>query len=717
MTLDIPAPIPTPHGWGVEISCGALTLRQTEPFGVELAGEPAETRSIGYQRIEKNDDGFTGYARLAIAAECELTVVDDWRAGASGAELSRAVRVHGTADAAFSTAIMVGVDRPERWSGVEPFSPGVAYGDSERVAERSLAGLPARLSGVRTILIREDRMAAPLFALRYPSGDWFGVLHPEPQGDTTRDDGVAEDGGETLVSDRFRFASLGGRERDEQLEAGLCFPGTEGEYTYSSGGLPLKQLPRWRRRYHPALDGTDQHYLVEFRGGSAATTPDFYRDAWRWAWSRFEPRVATADVARVVRDSAAVLAGQVRTTAGKTGIALEADAVNPVRSDEDSSAVMGFVGANTDAGYLLIRVADSGTTAEKPYRRLGEDILDTFAALQVDPPEGEGFDTATGEPTTYRRYLDRPAVYSRSLAEGALAMLDAVAWERRRGRDRANWLAWATRVGDWLRTVQHDDGGIPRAWEAETGRPLDGSTSASYVVVPLLTALFAATGDPDYREAAERAALFVWNTVGITGSYAGATLDNPDVVDKEAAVLAAEGFLALFHATGERNWLDRAESAAAIAETWIYIWNVPMPADADDSALHWKKNVPTIGHQLIASGVSMTDGFLAVNSALFARLFEDTGNAHWLEVARLVLHGSTSMLASRERPFDLRGPGWQQEHWSFAPRRGFGLNRRWLPWVPVAHVRGIHRVEDLGPALAALVLTDDGERPAGADSD
>jgi hypothetical protein len=203
--------------------------------------------------------------------------------------------------------------------------------------------------------------------------------------------------------------------------------------------------------------------------------------------------------------------------------------------------------------------------------------------------------------------------------------------------------------------------------------------------------------------AAERAAEFVWQRFG-DGSYTGATLDNPDVVDKEAAILAAEAFLALAEATDDAVWLTRAASAASVAASWIYLWNVPMPVDADVAGIHWKPGVPTTGLQLIASGVSMVDGFLSVNASVFARLWQRTGDGHWLDVARIVTHGTCPMFATAAHPHDLRGLGWQQEHWSLAPRRGYGLNRRWLTWVPVAHVRGVQRLEDLGPEVARAVL-------------
>jgi hypothetical protein len=176
------------------------------------------------------------------------------------------------------------------------------------------------------------------------------------------------------------------------------------------------------------------------------------------------------------------------------------------------------------------------------------------------------------------------------------------------------------------------------------------------------------------------------------------------MVDKEAAVLSLEGYLELYEATGQRHWLDRAVIAGSMAETWIYIWNVPMPVDADDDELEWKRGVPTIGQQLIAVGVSMVDAFLAMNAAAFARLARATGDDHFLDVARCVTWGTKAMLALPGRSFDLHAPGWQQEHWSFAPRRGFGLNRNWLPWVSVANASGILRLMDLEQELRQRVL-------------
>ena len=69
-------------------------------------------------------------------------------------------------------------------------------------------------------------------------------------------------------------------------------------------------------------------------------------------------------------------------------------------------------------------------------------------------------------------------------------------------------------------------------------------------------------------------------------------------------MLSMEAYLSLYDSTREAKWLERTKAAADFAESWIWIWNVPMPEDADNAKLHYKKGVPTIGVQGITAAVS-----------------------------------------------------------------------------------------------------------------
>jgi hypothetical protein len=211
------------------------------------------------------------------------------------------------------------------------------------------------------------------------------------------------------------------------------------------------------------------------------------------------------------------------------------------------------------------------------------------------------------------------------------------------------------------------------------------------------------TGYAAYKQSAIRAAEYIWKNFGIRGLFVGGASDNPNITDKEAGMLSMEAFLSLYESTKESKWLEYAATAANYAESWIWIWNVPMPLDADDAQLHWKKGVPTIGLQGISAlGAGGADEYLDWAVPSYAKMYKYIGDAHYLDVAKILLHDTKSMVALPGRQYDMRGIGWQQENFRLGPGgpgRGVGGHRFWLPWVSANHLYGINGLEEFDPAL------------------
>ena len=124
--------------------------------------------------------------------------------------------------------------------------------------------------------------------------------------------------------------------------------------------------------------------------------------------------------------------------------------------------------------------------------------------------------------------------------------------------------------------------------------------------------------------------------------------------------------------------------------------------------MHWKKGLPTTGLQLIASGHSLVDMYMTFDVDEFAKLYALTQDEHYLDVARLLMHGTKTMISLPDRLFDLGEDGWQQEHWSVAPPRGYGIHRLWLPWVTTSHLAGIYDLKDFDAALYRRLVQVDG---------
>jgi hypothetical protein len=276
-------------------------------------------------------------------------------------------------------------------------------------------------------------------------------------------------------------------------------------------------------------------------------------------------------------------------------------------------------------------------------------------------------------------------------------MVDLIRRERARGRQHQEWFNWVNGYCGWLVTKQRDDGSFPGGYQGGIGEATGNSGVTSYAPVPVLVRMTEETGDRKYLNSAIRAADYIWANFGSKCVFLGAT--GSEVADKESGMLSMEAFLALYENTHDAKWLERAQAAGSYAESWIWIWNVPMPIGATYE-LGWKPGVPTIGVNGIGSNdIGGVDDYLDWAVPSYAKLYLYTKDEHYLDVARVLLHGTKAMLALPGRAYDLKGPGWQQEHWRMGPIRGIGAHRTWLPWISVNHLHGITGLEDLDKDL------------------
>jgi hypothetical protein len=687
---------------GIAITgAGSASAEQSKPVQLEFyrpSGQ-IEQKSSGYETFKISHGKVFGVASVTGPGGSRFHFKDEWSIRGSTVELSRTVNVSGASSGGFLSSITLSHPEVHSRSEVDYFAPGMIYGGTAHLSAAAIGGrLIYQRDGQGQVRIREDRLPAPLFGIRFVDGSALTVLDPAPNGETTAADSHDTEV-QTMVDDRFRFGAIGAALDDGHHSEGFWFPGSEGEVTYRGNTYPGGQVHEWRRRYHPIRDGLVQQYRVDFRFSTSEPFPTYLKNAWRWAYSILNPPVTFQDIPAARRSITDVLASQVETRGDRAGIPNFVPSVPTSNRGPSLDAIMGFTGKNLEAAEFLLADAqvDSDKQRAEKDRKLGLAIFASFLRLRLNPPVGEGFDIETGEPA-----LAIPGdhcVFLRSFGDDMKATLRAYRREHARGLDHKQWLKWADEFGVWLLTQQNAEGGFPRSWKPVTGQVADPSPKSSYNPIPFLVLLSQETADPKYLHAAERAADFTWTQGQSSSQFVGGTIDNPDVLDKEAGTLSTEAYLALYEATHDSKWLGRARAAADYAETWIYMWNVPMPADADKRLLHWKEGVPTYGTQLIASGHSLVDEYMSYDVDEYAKLGRWTGDVHYLAIAKLLLHDTKNMLAVPGRTFDLKGPGWEQEHFSFAPVRGFGLHRLWLPWVATSQLNGIFELMDFDLAL------------------
>jgi hypothetical protein len=748
--------------WGIEISGAAVPgLTQQKPAQIEVyrGGENVRQLATGYQSLQQEPGAVVARAKVAGGGEAAFAVEDRWKVSGAMLSLSRKVSVTGAENnAGFYSAIRFVTEPKLAWTDADYMAPGLLYGEPHTSASAPGGSLYYR---AKRFSIREDYLPAPIFALSFRDGNWAAVMDMAPRGDTTQEETTAR-AATPLIDERFQFGALGAREIPEGgVELGFWLPGTTDEFSgggFGGGRGAASATPVVRRRYHPVKAGFSQSYQVGFRFGQGASFRGMEREAWRWAWQTLKPKVTPVDVEVARRTLTDHLADRVLTVEDRAGIPFVIDAVSgkpgsfrpalmlmsrapsaapggppnaapggPPRAagaafdtedlakwaksvgiDMDPKAaelelwpkiIMGFCGKNVEVAdqLLLESDRDPGPRGQR-MRKLGLTIIDSLIRIvPMSPaPAGEGFDIRTGKASAVR---GEPAFSLRATAEDLRIMVDLYRRERARGRQHPEWFNWVKSYSDWLLTQQREDGSFPSSWQGGTGAVRGTSSVTTYTPVPLLVKMSEETGDKKYLNSATRAADYIWVNFGSRCVFLGAT--GGEVADKESGMLSLEAFLALYENTKEPKWLERARTAGDYTESWIWIWNVPMPLDAKDSELAWKRGVPTVGVQGIGSNVAgHVDQYLDWAVPSYARLYKYTKDEHYLDVARVLLHGTKAMLALPGRTYDLLGPGWQQEHWRMGPGvRGIGAHRTWLPWVSVNHLHGITGLEELDKAL------------------
>lgn len=694
-------------GWSINVhSSGSLELSQQESARVEVSDGSVENvheLNAAYSQVSRTPDGVEASATVHNGAAVSFIIRDLWQLHDDVLSVQRTVTVQGSASGGFSSAIVFFAPKLG-WDDASYLAPGVLYADPTYDGERSPGG--TLLYAAHHLSLREDILPAPLLGIYLHDGASIAMLDPAPRGDTTEAESKLAQ--PDMTDARFQFGSLRvSQPPGAPLQFGFQYPGSVQGYFADHGNAPV-----FIRRYHPIQSGFSQSYRVDFRLAHNPSFRSFSRDAWRWSWNTLKPPIHEIDIPSVRRVLTDHLAAQVTEINGHTGVPFVRSTMDDTHNWNWTMIAMGFVGKDLDCADALLREGDRDPSPRGEHMRaLGLAMIATMIkGLPTVPLPATGIDLTTGEPWDHI-WL---APWLRNATEDMRVLMLAYRREAKLGRPHPEWLGWVRQYCDWLIQQQRPDGSFPRRWKPASNKAAEPSGTASYNAVPVLVLMSEVTGDGKYRASAIRAADYTWTEYGSRGLFIGGASDNPNITDKEAGLLSLEAFLALYEDSHDSKWLDRAEAAGDFAESWIWIWNLPMPADADNALLNWKRGVSTVGLQgITALHAGGADEYLDCAVALYARLYNYTHDSHYLEVTRLLLHDTKSMVALPGRLYDMRGPGWQQENFGLGPGprgRGVGSHRLWLPWISANHLHGINALEEYDPALFQRLTTGAAQR-------
>ena len=663
---------------GLQVQSSGAVFVQPAPLAVEVVDAQGAAKWLtgGYQFVTAEGKSFRASGELTSPNGTRFHVTDTYEAlpKLGAFTLTRQVDIAVAGDAGFSSRFSLTPRTTTAMANCDFFAPGVWYKDNAHVPPKALA---SHLTD-KYFLFREDRLPLPLIMQRDKRAGVTLLLAHLGGNPTTF---AGENGLPRLLDARLGFGSLGivNTVRPSPM---FQFPGTEGERTYIHGSSLTGN--RWAFRSHPVQAGFLQRYRLLIQISRTTDFPSAVRRSWQTVYDLQNPPVIKANLAKVYRDGLSLLGTYCRAYHGVPGVPFAASVPDGVVAD--TSSQMGFVGQALPAAWLLLQ--ESWKSGDADAQARASAIVDFWAGNSLTPSgmPRTWYDIQPDGTVTWRDYH----TFLRVASDGMDGALQAWNTLHIAGRDKPEWLAFCRRYGDWLVEAQNADGSYFRAYDVD-GKPVELSTDTTDHPIRFLVDLYKATGDVHYRAAALRAGAFCLHSVHDAYAYVGGTPDNPNVLDKEGGMMALDAFLSLYDISQDKRWLVAATQAASYSETWVYCWNIPMP-DGDPKIV-FPKNRTTYGLSLIATGHSGADTYMASAPFLFYRLFLLTGQRHFRDMARFLLHDTKQML-DWDGTLGYAYPGLQTEALSLAPSRGHGTTH-WLPWLTVAQIEPLVRLRDV----------------------
>jgi len=638
-----------------------------------------------YETIARTDrDHLVGKGILTTSNGSQFAFTDHFTGlGESGSfRLQRTVHVvHADpADIGFSSRFGFETAEEASLADLMLFAPGIWYGRNE--GARGI-GSPERQARDSIFLFRESRCPAPFFMAQVARhGIHVSLAQNNPDSVTsfTGDDFLP------LINDiRIQEGSFGLR-KSSRPEIFYQFPASEGEHTYITGSADA-----WARRSHPVTAGTQHTYDLIIRLDQDADYLTAMRNTWLYFYDYYDPTVVTANLDDAYTQGMDLLF-DLAVPRGPRGVPGIPFCVYVNSGEvENPSYQMGFIGMQHAAAFQLVR---HGRNNEQPeYVKRGSDIIQFWVDHSFLKESHRLPSTWYAGGWGDRWEEDKYKSFLRNVAEGTFDILCAYELESRYGEPHPDWLAYCQRFADWLLESQSEDGSWNNRYSLEGTPVLDNgpAPSGSLFPVPLLLKLHSLTGKQAYLDAALKAGEFGYREFYVKGVYRGGAVDNPNVMDKEAAMMSFRSFLNLYESTKEDRWLEAAKSAALFSETWTYIWDVPIPsAFYEFYKTLFRPGFRSTGIGLVATGLSYADWYAARHAGDFYRLYQITGDDHYKHFADILLHNT-------KQTMDIQGslaegrygrPGLQVEGMDLVIIRG-KHNNLWLPFVTTTQLEGM----------------------------
>ncbi len=220
------------------------------------------------------------------------------------------------------------------------------------------------------------------------------------------------------------------------------------------------------------------------------------------------------------------------------------------------------------------------------------------------------------------------------------------------------WREGLKRVCDALAKLWQKNRQFGQFVDSLTGEiRVGGSTSGAIIPAALVLAAEYFKAPKYLRVAAAAAETFYeeFTTKGLSCGGPGDALQNPD---SESWYALLESYVALFGATGERIWLQRAGETSRQFSTWVVAYDFEFPPK---STFAWAGIRTTGAVYANTQNKHAAPGLCTFSGLGLLKLFRATGDQFHLELLRDIAFGLPQYLPHPQRPLGRARPGWMCE--------------------------------------------------------
>ena len=654
-----------------------------------------------YTATVKNDRGIGAVATVKSEAGSTFKIYDQYFIIGNGAfGMSRNVRVEkaNKKDNGFNSSFkMHALSGSSDVNDYDFTIPSLVYKDS--------SAIPAHAIGVNldvpALYAKETAMGMPFIHIyEKATKNSLAIGHYQPK----VDGGKVGGGYNGDVDENIQYGSVGyDKNESVGLDIGFVWPCSEGPTTYTSNG--------WTKRFHPVNEGGGHNYKVSI----IPLADESYLESFAYSTMKTlkggYPDLYNADIDKIYAASMETLSNvwyQKGSASGDpAGFPLTMSLVSGATGSNELQ--IGFTGMETSLAAQMIQYGRSIGNKEMVYQ--AERILD-FWTGEVAFPSGSALPITWFRPNTMDSFpakdgAEYPA-FLRMLTDGFNGILDAIRVKHELGeRVPAAWTKAVEKVGQFFLDNQNDDGSVYRAYNRKEGTVNTNSSNRVYAgtskvntsqVVPFLFKMSeysASSGNAvkseEYKVAAIKAAEWALANLNETGKYVGGTIDQSNIVDKEAGFFALKAFTATYMATGEQKFLDAARHAVAFCMNWVYTYDFSIQSSNPLTQQYNPfKNGGVSGFSIIATGHSGADIFSAFFPTEIYKMYVLTGDEDYKDAAIFV-----ELNTKQTTDWDGR-LGYAQKGFSPEATQAANFNYTtvdapgiWLPWLTDANIRPI----------------------------